>query len=99
MTIRPDDLEIPERDLVLSDREVIPEVRGAARRARRRQAAQRPPAAPEPPVSPPQESDLEKVLAARLAAVRRLEPGAGLHCRACFQAGRDAALRAITDGR
>ncbi len=85
MAVRPQSLETPERGLVLENRG--PEAVHA-------------PADPAPDVEPQDGAAEElKELRQRIARARKVAPGAdGLHCRDCFNRGRDAALKAI-EGR
>lgn len=85
MSIMPDELENPERSLDLENRD--------ERRPRR------PRLGPVPVLAQAAEPSAEEQLAAlrtRIASARRLKVDRGaLHCRDCWERGRDAALDLI----
>lgn len=78
MSVRPDQLENPERDLSLRTRE------GARQRQREEPANE--------PKESAAAVEL-KAFRERLAAARELKDTEQRHCRDCFQRGRDAVLR------
>jgi hypothetical protein len=81
VSIEPSELENPERSLMLENREIKP--------PRPRRVA--------PALAQPSSAEQELAgLRERIAKTRKLQPERdGLHCRDCFERGRDATLRAI----